>query len=176
METKLAWLDEGLALIGDQGAGALRIDRVAVRLGLSKGSFYHHFAGLSAYRLALLDHYERRYTTRYIEATTSRADSGSRRAQLVNLVFTAPDPGDHLDVAIRAWATQDDDAREAIRRIDRIRLDYLLDLFAGTPDAELRALCMYLLLIGARHLIPPLSEPETRRLYDWALGDTKVTA
>jgi len=70
MSTRTSWLDEGLAVLAELGAAALRTDRLAGRLGRSKGAFYHHFAGLSGYRLDLLDHYERQYTTRYISRPT----------------------------------------------------------------------------------------------------------
>jgi len=78
-------------------------------------------------------------------------------------------------VAVRAWAAQDDDVRTTLERIDRTRLAYLTGLFAeevGPGDeATLRAQQVYLLLIGARHVLPALSREEIRRLYDWVLGD-----
>ncbi len=52
--SKQAWLDEVLRTLADEGAPALRIDRLAGGLGLSKGSFYHHFDGMAGYKDALL--------------------------------------------------------------------------------------------------------------------------
>ncbi len=52
------WLDLGLDVLATDGLGALRIDPLAARLGLSKGSFFHHFASAAAFRSALLERYE----------------------------------------------------------------------------------------------------------------------
>ncbi|MEV0081899.1 TetR/AcrR family transcriptional regulator [Saccharopolyspora sp. NPDC050642] len=45
MSGKQDWLDAGLEILADQGVPALTIDRLATKLGLTKGSFYHHFGG-----------------------------------------------------------------------------------------------------------------------------------
>ena len=51
-------MDEGLRVLAAEGAPAVRIDRIAARLGLSKGSFHHHFAGADGYKRDLLALYE----------------------------------------------------------------------------------------------------------------------
>ncbi len=56
--TRDRWIDEGLLVLAEEGAPGVRIDRIAARLGLSKGSFFHHFDGIAAYRRALLDRWE----------------------------------------------------------------------------------------------------------------------
>ena len=45
-------------MLAAEGAAGVRIDRIAARLGLSKGSFHHHFAGADGYKRDLLAHYE----------------------------------------------------------------------------------------------------------------------
>lgn len=49
------WIQAGFALIVDGGPNALRVDKLCERLGVTKGSFYWHFADLPAYRTALLE-------------------------------------------------------------------------------------------------------------------------
>lgn len=177
MATNATWLEEGLQLLAELGAGALRIDRLAGRLGLSKGSFYHHFAGMTGYRIDLLAHYEKRYTARYIEAVARSPETTPRdhRRLLTRLVLDDDGNDQGLHVAVRAWAMQDDDVRATVERIDRTRLAYLTGLFAAEfgpgPEAVLRSQQMYLLLIGARHVLPPLGRAEIRRLYDFVVDN-----
>lgn len=177
MTTREAWLDEGLTVLAELGATALRIDRIAARLRLSKGSFYHHFAGMSGYRLDLLDHYERRFTARYIDLVAQRPDSSAedKMAHLVSLVLSEREADESLDVAMRAWAAQDDDVRATLERIDGTRLAYLVELYeemvGAGPEAVFHSQRLYLLLIGARHVLPPLTRQELRDLYDWVLAD-----
>lgn len=173
----MAWLDQGLQLLAEQGASALRIDRLAARMGLSKGSFYHHFAGITGYKLDLLDHYERRYTTRYIDTIAREAPptATARLQRLETLVVEDRTAAPGLDIAIRAWATQDDDAFATVKRIDRTRLAYLNGLFEEIvgpgEEAKLLSQHRYLLILGARQIIPPLGRADLRRLYAW-LGKT----
>ncbi len=171
MATEQDWLDEGLAILAAQGVPALTIELLCERLGLTKGSFYHHFRGMPAYRAALLDHFEKRFTTEFIEAVEGeRAPAAVRLERLLDLVTGAGDsPG--LEIAVRAWAQQDERARAVQERVDRRRIDYLSALWEqrGGQEAEGMALLLYLILIGAGHLVPSLTAKELRGVYELAL-------
>src|SRR5699024_11445314 len=43
--TRADWEQEALALISEKGISALRVEPLARRLGITKGSFYWHFPG-----------------------------------------------------------------------------------------------------------------------------------
>lgn len=175
MSSRQLWLDEGLRTLAADGAPALRIDRLAARLGLSKGSFYHHFDGMPGYKQALLEHFEREHTTRFIDAvdSTPGLDAAAKLRCLADLVLdeypdaesTEPD----LEVAIRAWSLQDQQVRRAQARVDAIRLDYLRRLFVGAgrdeQEAHDRANTLYVMLIGASHLAAHVSAAELRRMW-----------
>ena len=47
-----------MAVSASQGTDALTIDRLARGLGVTKGSFYHHFRNQADYRAALLKYWE----------------------------------------------------------------------------------------------------------------------
>jgi AcrR family transcriptional regulator len=64
MTPRRRWLDEGLDLLATSGVNGVTIQALCERLGLSKGSFYHHFKGMAGYRTALLEHFEERETRR----------------------------------------------------------------------------------------------------------------
>lgn len=174
MASRSAWLDEGLDVLAELGAPGLRIDRLASRLKTTKGSFYHHFGGMAEYRRQLLERFEQRSTTRFIDAVEAKNDLDPRAklGKLMDLVQAEPEEA--LEVAVRAWAHQDRDAHAAQRRIDAIRIDYLGGLCEQMGCQRARALemarALYLLLIGAGHLIPALSAPELRRLWEMTLA------
>ena len=48
------WLQAGFALLAEDGFTALKIDTLSTRLGMTKGSFYWHFADMAAYKAALV--------------------------------------------------------------------------------------------------------------------------
>jgi AcrR family transcriptional regulator len=163
MASKRDWLDAGLALLAEQGAPAVTIERLTDRLGLSKGSFYHHFKGIGGYRTALLEHFEAERTTRFMDEAEQA--QGDRLRTLMKLVL-APGPGPELEIAVRAWALQDAEARAVQERVDRTRADYLTEVCG---DAELgRAL--YLVVVGAGQVVPPLSGRQLKNALELVLG------
>lgn len=165
------WLDAGLTVLADDGAPALTIDRLSGLLGLSKGSFYHHFNGMSGYTTALLAHFESEHTARFIDAVEREPlPPPAKLRRLLDLVL-ADDEGPELEVAVRAWAVQNPQVGEVQRRVDRTRVDYLCGLLQdiGSDDAELLGELMYLVLIGAGHVLPAVPPERLRRLYDVVL-------
>jgi AcrR family transcriptional regulator len=163
MVSKRDWLDAGLALLAEKGAPAVTIERLTDRLGLSKGSFYHHFKGIGGYRTALLEHFEAERTTRFMDEA-ERAQ-GDRLRTLMKLVL-APGPGPELEIAVRAWALQDAEARAVQERVDRTRADYLTEVCG---DAELGQ-ALYLVVVGAGQVVPPLSGRQLKNALELVLG------
>src|ERR1700684_4430530 len=51
------WLDQGLETLAKSGFTALKAEPLAKAMGVSRGSFYWHFADVSVYHAALLKHW-----------------------------------------------------------------------------------------------------------------------
>jgi AcrR family transcriptional regulator len=49
-----AWLEAALEVLARQGQAKLRVETLARQLGVTKGSFYHHFKNREAFLKALL--------------------------------------------------------------------------------------------------------------------------
>lgn len=162
------WLKAGLELLRDHGAGAITIDRLTRRLGVTKGSFYHHFASRDELSLALLEEWERRLTGELIELSRGGRDFAERNRQLMRRGLELYEP--RLEVAIRAWALHDPVAREVQERVDRRRLGYLEELFGLlTDDPRLAAdlaLIRYAFTVGAEQLQPAPAPAHYGRLFD----------
>jgi AcrR family transcriptional regulator len=184
--TRTRWLDEGLTVLASDGVEGLRIDRLATRLGVTKGSFHHHFAGILDYRRALLAHYEEQTREALAAAIGSRDGSGTRATLewLTSLVASDTD-GDRvddaptairrpeLDAAVRAWAHGDAEARATQARIDAAAISALQAAWrpAVETDAAARtaALVPYLVSLGAGAMMPPLEPDELRAVYELLL-------
>jgi AcrR family transcriptional regulator len=170
MVTRTRWLEQGLEVLATEGLRALTIERLGAALGLSKGSFYHHFPGMPAFRTALLLYYESAYTVRYIEAVDSVDDASpeARLRHLLDLVL-AEDRTTSPEVAIRTWALQDPEARSTVERVDRARIDYLRGLWRAITgdekEASDMATLLYVVLIGSEQLLPQVETSQLRRLY-----------
>jgi AcrR family transcriptional regulator len=160
-----AWLDEGLKLLREQGAEALTIDQLTLRLGVTKGSFYHHFRNRDEFSRALLALWEEKLTRQLIEASSRGRDFSEKNLKLIRMTEQLSDS--ELEVAIRAWAQQDPLAMSFQERVDRQRVEYLCELFRLVVDEELAeamALIRYSFYIGAQQIQPALSRDRYTRL------------
>src|SRR5215470_10895788 len=164
MVTRTEWLDAGLELLAGEGAPAVTIERLTGKLGVTKGSYYHHFNGAAGYRTALLEYFEAQFTTRLIDAIERKPDAEPEQKllHLLRLVLADPDNA-ALEIAVRAWALQDPEVRAAQERVDRTRTAYLKELCRGLRtgvDPDRFAQLLYLTLIGAEQVMPPLERAD----------------
>jgi AcrR family transcriptional regulator len=144
------WIDAGLKAMARDGVDAVRIERLAAALNVTKGSFYWHFKDRNALLEELLESWQSRATTAVIDAV--EAKGGDARSKLANLFTIVSVIDGQLDRAIRNWAARDGAAASALQEVDRRRLDYLVSLFTGvgfsTAEAVARARLVYHALVG----------------------------
>ncbi|AQZ69957.1 hypothetical protein BKM31_58470 [[Actinomadura] parvosata subsp. kistnae] len=172
--SKGEWLEAGLAIATRDGIRAVTIERLCADLGRTKGSFYHHFKGIRGYKSDLLAHIEAEHTGRLIAGAEAAGPSGHDKIQgLLDLVLEAYAGSRDLATAVRAWARQDADVHAFQERVDRMRMDYLRSLWlelGGEPDeAEGMAKLLYLILVGAQQVVPPISAEDLRGVYALAM-------
>lgn len=165
--TREHWIGEGFRILADEGDGALTVDALCVRLGRSKGSFYHHFDGRADYVRALLERWETEATDRLIETVRS-AGPVEDRLRAVNRQ-AAELKNARLERAIRGWSAREAEAARVQQRVDRRRIDFLQELCAermgrGAPGRRL-ARVLQLAFVGAQHLDPPLEGEELYRTF-----------
>ncbi|MDG5485368.1 TetR/AcrR family transcriptional regulator [Mycolicibacterium gadium] len=176
--TREKWLDAGLQVLAAEGAGGLRIDRIAARLKLSKGSFHHHFSGADGYKrelLALVEAMAVDALEQQIDAARAPGDARALLTQLTQLVAggKADIYRPELELAVRAWASWDDEVNRVQGRIDRARLMALQRIWrphvATDSDARVAALLPYLVALGAAVSVPPVGPEELGRVYEMLL-------
>ncbi|NUW46086.1 TetR/AcrR family transcriptional regulator [Nonomuraea rhodomycinica] len=174
MASKGEWLEAGLAIATRDGIRALTIERLCADLGLTKGSFYHHFKGIRGYKSDLLTHIEAEHTGRFIAGAEAAGASGHDKIQrLLDLVLEAHSDSRDQETAVRAWARQDSEVRAFQERVDAMRVDYLRSLWlelGGRPEeADGMATLLYLILVGAQQVVPPLPAEDLRAVYALAM-------
>jgi len=160
--TREDWIEQGLRLLADEGDGTLTVEVLCERLNRSKGSFYHHFAGRTAYVTALLEAWERRATDRLIRTGRGKGTVEERLRAVNRQASELRNAA--LERAIRGWGAREPLAARAQDRVDARRLAFLEELCEermGPGEAARRlARVFQLVFIGAQHLEPPLEGPE----------------
>jgi AcrR family transcriptional regulator len=148
-----AWIDAALDALARDGEAGLRVEPLAKRLGVTKGSFYWHFEDREALVGAVLDAWaEGRIAA--IRRQTEGIEPRSALLALIDLYMRAPNPkGLAVEFAIRRIVR----AARAVETVDFERLARVAALFAdlGHADAPARALLFYAFLFGQSLLRGP---------------------
>lgn len=141
-----AWIEAAFDALARAGEGGLRVEPLAERLGVTKGSFYWHFKDRDALVAATLDAWaEGRIAA--IRRQTEGIEPRPALLALVDLYMRAPNPkGLAVELAIRRLPR----AARAVEAVDGERLARVAALFAGLgkSDAAARALLFYAFLFG----------------------------
>jgi AcrR family transcriptional regulator len=147
-----SWIEEGLRALGVGGPDAVRIEKLAEALGVTKGGFYWHFEDRGALLEEMLDAWERVVIDEVIERVDG--EGGDARAKLRRLFRLAGSGGDlmQIELAIRDWARRDKAVAKRLRRIDNRRIEYMRSLFGAfcpeEDEVELRCFLALSLFIG----------------------------
>jgi AcrR family transcriptional regulator len=161
------WLDLGLKVLAAQGSGALKAEPLAKAMGVSRGSFYWHFADIGAYHAAILKHWREVAAEQVIAGLEAASAQDEPLRLLLRQAFSARLS---LEKAVRSWATSDAAARSAVQAIDRRRLGYVAELLrrAGfsTEMAEVRAQILYWAFVGYALSDRPLSKTQQQRVLE----------
>ena len=133
------WLTHALDVLEKEGGGALTIDALSRRLGVSRGSFYWHFKDRTDFIHQLVD----RWSMISLSSVDSEVDLPELDAKQRLLLLMEAIVNQRLaryDNAVRAWASRDPSTKKMVKKIDDYRLNYVRSLFAeiGFKGDELK--------------------------------------
>jgi AcrR family transcriptional regulator len=152
------WLTAGLDALRKGGVAAVRVERLAGAVGVTKGSFYHHFRDRGALLDALLEFWSREMTDAEFERIARLR--GGLSTRLLALAQDVLEKGmGRYDPAIRAWARNDRKVGAAVAQVDRRRVGALTTLFEqegfSTAESRTRARLFYTFLLGEPQVRAP---------------------
>src|SRR6202049_2840652 len=81
------WLDQGLRTLATSGFTALKAEPLAKAMGVSRGSFYWHFADIGAFHAAILKHWREIAAEQIIAGLEAASKDQDPLALLVRRVF-----------------------------------------------------------------------------------------
>jgi AcrR family transcriptional regulator len=171
------WIEEGLRALGVGGPDAVRIEKLAQALGVTKGGFYGHFDGRGALLEEMLDAWERVMIDEVIDHLEGEGEGGDARAKLQRLFALASSTEARglmrIDLAVRDWAQRDKAVARRLRRVDNRRMGYMRSLFGAfcrdQDDVEVRCLLFASLFAGNKLLAADHGPRSRAEVLDLAL-------
>ncbi|CCO24853.1 TetR/AcrR family transcriptional regulator [Maridesulfovibrio hydrothermalis] len=165
-------LDAGLNLLAAESIARLTIDGLCKRLGVTKGSFYHHFKNRADYLERMLEHWVQVWTIGRMKEFES---NGSAQERYKKMIDVAVNYSMDVEISIRAWAQRDSLARKYLQKVDSIRMDYLCSIFeeicGDSKRAKLLSKIDYMLFVGSRMISPPIMGEEGREIINLLLDE-----
>jgi AcrR family transcriptional regulator len=143
-----AWIDAAIELLAEDGLDGIRIEVLAKRLNVTKGSFYWHFKDRQDLLDAVLDTWKQGRIRDILKQT--RAEPGGEQDRLYHVldVYSASRnrKGIRIELALRDWARRDPSAAVVVQEVDAVRFDTARRLFLarGLSREEASSRCMLL--------------------------------
>jgi len=162
------WLEAAVRTLIEDGIDAVRVDQLAAKLRITRGSFYHHFKDRDDLLRAVLEHYVRVQQQRFVDMLPSLC--GSPKDMLWTLwSATATQEFRDYDWAVRMWGIRNPRVAEALRAIDEKRMEVLIGLFMelgfNQDEAWIRAALAYHGSLGDRAFFGAFPPMEKRLLW-----------
>lgn len=151
--SKAKWIEIARKVFIEEGVEGVKMDKLAVRNGVSRGSLYWHFKNRTDLLRCLVDDWETGNTNPMIERI-SAVDGGpiDRFIELARIWIFEIDYQPGYDMAIRDWSRTDKEVRRVLRRVDKRRIKFFTELFLDTgcdeEEAFIRARILYFHQIG----------------------------
>jgi AcrR family transcriptional regulator len=165
--TEADWAEAALQMIAESGLGALTVDALARRLGVTKGSFYWHFRGRAELLTAALARWEQRTTTEAMKGLDAIPDASARLELLLDA--SSQPPRSRSLYAALAEAAEDPVVRQSLNRVASARIGYLDSCYRALglapPLARARALLAY---AAYRGLLQLAHEAPSALPKDWS--------
>ena len=144
------WIRAATEALVEGGVAAVAVEPLALRLGATKGSFYHHFENREALMQAALEEWERSQTEAVIQRLQLIPDPAERLRAVLTAAF-GDRSGGVRDAALLSAAT-DAMVKPVVARVTRRRTNYfaeaLMQLGMTRAQARRRALLLYTAYLG----------------------------
>lgn len=173
------WVQAAEKILASQGIDAVRVEPLAKKLKVTKGSFYWHFKDRGALLSSLLNDWRRRATSAIIgRLDSSQLPPKERLRSLLELhkKNSKDVDGPSLEMAIRQWAKSDTLANDALTEIDQHRYRYIAGIYRelgfDSDSANSRAFLLYSTMMGMAYMPNLRSDDLLEKCEEILLKDT----
>lgn len=175
------WVSAARAMLIADGVNAVKIDRLAKMLNVTRGGFYWRFADHQELLDALVEDWRISNGKSMVAPLTSDGAPIERFRAFMRVLIEELEFSPAYDMAVRAWARTDARVASVVKRVDADRLAVLFSLFLDAgyeeSEADIRARITYYHQVGYYALeeqIPKEDRYRKSELYLHALTGFEV--
>ena len=133
------WLEMAIRILKEEGVDQVRVDRIADRLGITKGSFYHLYKDRQELLDAMVEHWRSASQITYL--TMARRLKGPARQVLLDFMEAAVRSNlGEFDGAFRAWGSYEPRVGATVQALDQERIQFIAKWFEELGLEGLEAL------------------------------------
>lgn len=153
--SRRSWIKSAFDTLYNEGIEQVRIERLAKKLKVTKGSFYWHFKDRAELLQALIEYWNDEMTKTVLE--NAKMFLGEPKERIVHILTDIiSNDRTKYDPAVRAWAHHDSEVRKYVEKTDKNRLSFLIGLFADAgfdaEESEIRARMLYYYVLGEAYI------------------------
>lgn len=151
--TREGWLNCARVALIEDGIDGVKVDRLAKRLKVTRGGFYHHFKNHNQIldELLLMWKTQNRFTPVKVNLSTVQ-DANDALDRIVDDVVHENGFDPQFDMAVREWARISHPVARVVHEVDDQREDLLAEVFEGIGyvrrEAVIRARVFYWHQVG----------------------------
>jgi AcrR family transcriptional regulator len=170
---RAAWIKGALSALSEEGHTGLRVETLAKRLNVTKGSFYWHFKDRRDLVDAVLEEWKNGRIADIRKQTATEPGNELVALRHTIDVYSAGRnrKGLPIEIAVREWARRDVRAAEVVEEVDAERLACASRLFVSlglTPaEAAARSVLLYAYVFGFSLMRCDRFVPDTAAARDW---------
>lgn len=147
------WLDTARQALIEEGTAGVEINKLAKRLGVSRGGFYWFFSSREQLLDELLAYWVETSTVLFERLLQASGHNGMRQFEALIDLWVEEDEYDPMwDAAVRDWARTSAAVSKAVHRVDKKRIAVLeqvfLDMGYQAMEAHVRARVTYYHQVG----------------------------
>ena len=151
-QTRETWLTEALEMMRELGLGGIKVEGLGRRLGVTSGSFYHHFESLDDLLETIPPFWMQRARPATEAVMRSWGDTLEEALRYMLCEYIPYEGRMRYDAVMRSWGRTNADTKKACERVDRRRFAAATRLFemhgVESEEARARGALVYFMLLG----------------------------
>mgnify|MGYP002129246497 CR=1 FL=1 len=170
---RAAWTQAALDTLADEGVTGIRVEVLAKRLHVTKGSFYWHFKDRQDLLAGVLETWkEGRIRDIDKQSAIPAGNEGEQLEQIIDVYSANRNrKGIAIELAVRDWARRDPLASAVVEEVDSYRLESARKLFVATglsdSEAKSRSLLLYAYVFGQSLMAYDRFDPKIIDIKQW---------